>query len=147
MPVLSTLDDPLLTPHQTGTQIGVSVNTLTNWRNLHGQERLPFIKINSRDVRYRRSAVLAFIAAREAATSEVILAAAARRIGKAGQSETPRPGLRARAAAAARAETAAATPASRVATPTATPESVCTKPGDLAAATIQAQLLRERKAT
>jgi len=34
MPVLSTLDDPLLTPHQTGTQIGVSVNTLTNWRNL-----------------------------------------------------------------------------------------------------------------
>ncbi len=53
----TTRDDRLLTPHETATQLGVAVDTLTNWRALYGQERIRYIKINARDVRYRQSAV------------------------------------------------------------------------------------------
>ena len=80
-------DDPLLTPQQVGTLIGLTTGTLANKRALHGQDFLPFIKINSRDCRYRRSAVLAFIGEREAATEQTIREAAARRMGKAAACE------------------------------------------------------------
>lgn len=77
-----TPDDPLLTPQQVSALIGLTPGTLANKRALHGQDFLPFIKINSRDCRYRRSAVLAFIAAREAGTSQVIREAATRRLAR-----------------------------------------------------------------
>lgn len=72
-------DDRLLTSHEVGAMLGISAATLRNWRSVHGADRLPFVKLNARDARYRRSTVLAFIAEREAATAKIIRDAAERR--------------------------------------------------------------------
>lgn len=58
-------DDALLTPRQVGHRLGVSTNTLSQWRTAQGRKRsLPFIRLGNR-VRYRRSDVEAFIALNE----------------------------------------------------------------------------------
>jgi predicted DNA-binding transcriptional regulator AlpA len=75
--------DPLLTSKQAAELLGLSPFTLYNKRTLYGQTYIPYLKLNSRDVRYRRSAVLAFIAAREAETARTIRDNAARRVRKA----------------------------------------------------------------
>ena len=74
--------DPLLTAQQVGELIGLSQHTLSNKRRLCGQAFIPFIKLNDRDVRYRRSAVLAYIAEREAATPATTARVAARYIAR-----------------------------------------------------------------
>jgi excisionase family DNA binding protein len=55
-------DDPLLTEADAAKQLDVTVGTLQVWRSTK-RYPLPYVKIG-RNVRYRKSAVLAFIAAR-----------------------------------------------------------------------------------
>lgn len=73
-------DDPLLTPRQAAALLGLELNTLANKRAAFGHGFIPYIKLSRRDVRYRRSAVLAFIAEKERATDDVIRAEALRRV-------------------------------------------------------------------
>ena len=63
-------DDPLLRPRRVAQMLDVDEGTLANWRTLFGQTRLAYIKLNKKDVRYRRSVVRAFIAEREDTTSQ-----------------------------------------------------------------------------
>jgi hypothetical protein len=77
------VDDPLLKPVHAGALLSYATSTLSNRRSRDGQDFIPFIKLNGRDVRYRLSAVLKFIADREAATLRTIRDNAASRITKA----------------------------------------------------------------
>lgn len=55
--------DPLLRPIQVAHLLGVELSTIIRWRREHiGPD---FVRLGHRTVRYRRSAVDAFIAARE----------------------------------------------------------------------------------
>ena len=82
-----TQDDPLLRTCRVAKMLDLDEGTLSNWRTLYGQSRLPVIKLNQREVRYRRSAVLAFIAERESSTPERM----GRQFAENGQCSTPEP--------------------------------------------------------
>jgi len=77
-------NDELLKPQRVAKMLDLDDGTLSNWRTLYGQSRIPFIKLSQREVRYRRSAVMEFIAERECSTPE--------RMGRqtAGERRTPR---------------------------------------------------------
>ena len=64
--------DHFLRTAEAARLLGVSAGTLQNWRSVFGHDRLPYILLNGRDVRYRLSAVERFIAEREAATPDAI---------------------------------------------------------------------------
>ena len=72
--------DPLLPPEVAAAAIGVDPDTLANWRVTFGQEKIPFVKLNRRDVRYRKSALIAFIDRCDAETATVIQNEAKRRV-------------------------------------------------------------------
>ena len=60
-------DDPLLLPSEAAAYIGVSPQTLANWRaqSLPGR-RIDYLRVSNR-VRYRKSTLDLFLAARECA--------------------------------------------------------------------------------
>lgn len=58
------INDPLMTTAQVSEITGVSAGTLQNWRCNGSQPGLKFIKVG-RQVRYRQSAVVAFLDANE----------------------------------------------------------------------------------
>lgn len=52
--------DEILTPEQAATMLGLKTQTLAVWRSVD-RYKLPFLKIGSKTVRYRRSDVQAFL--------------------------------------------------------------------------------------
>jgi len=74
--------DPLLPPEAAAAAIGVHPDTLANWRVTFGQRKIPFVKLNRRDVRYRKSAVIAFIDRCDAETATVVQKEAERRLAR-----------------------------------------------------------------
>ncbi len=62
-PAMSTekTDGELLTPAQVAKMLGVSVRTLKYWRRLRTVGPMPFVRLGRRSIRYRKTAVEAFI--------------------------------------------------------------------------------------
>mgnify|MGYP001766483548 CR=1 FL=1 len=64
LPAYAVNPDPLLTEQQAADYLAVARSTLANWRSQY-PDRIPFLRMGTRAVRYRKSSLDAYIQQRQ----------------------------------------------------------------------------------